>query len=423
MDNAQIGWGIALLAAATALVWVVVNRLTHTDRENARFVQGLFLAAVLLRAVVAVGDFLYLPYGALAPDEAGYVFAAKGLLASGSVNVGAAVTGHGWIYFNLLLFHAFGVNPLLPRLWNCLVGGLAPVLCFALARRLGAGRAARWSAILAAFFPSLLVWSTLDLKDADVYFLVLAGLLLVTQLRDGVALLMLRIAGFGLVLLTLFSLRQFAAELLATSAAVALVAASRPARWLGDRAHPWRTFGAPIAGLVVLGLIVGVLFPRVGTSMYTITGLGQLAHLRHEFGLGARSVTNPDPGIGTLAGALTFLPSGIVDFMLRPFPWEPGSELAVLTRPETILYYVLLLLAGLGILVGLRRTPAVALPLVTYLVIGMVGYGLVISNLGTLYRERAPLVLVLFVFVGLAIGALRPPENERGPTGSAESAV
>ena len=71
MNNSQIGSGIALLAAGTALAWVVVNRLIHTDRENGQFVQWLFLSAVLLRAVVAIGNFVYLPYGALAPDEAG----------------------------------------------------------------------------------------------------------------------------------------------------------------------------------------------------------------------------------------------------------------------------------------------------------------------------------------------------------------
>ena len=181
--------------------------------------------------------------------------------------------------------------------------------------------------------------------------------------------------------------------------------------------------GAPIALLIVLVLGAGVLFPKIGANMYAISGLGQLAHLRHEFGLGARSVTNPDPGIGTLAGALRFLPSGIVDFMLRPFPWEPGSELAILTRPETIAYYFLLIPAGLGAFFGLRRSPALALPLVTYVAIGMVGYGLVISNLGTLYRERAPLVLVIFVFVGVAVGVLRRPREDRVTVGRAEPAV
>ncbi len=410
-DTLQVATAIALLVAGTAVAWAVIGLLTAADRESGRFLQKLFVAAVLLRAAVALGTYLLLPYGALAPDQAGYLSAAKVVLATGSVDLGAVVNGRGWIYFNALLFHVFGFNPLLPRFWNCLVGGLTPVLCFVLARRLGAGHAARWSAVLAGFFPSLVVWSSLNLKDAAVYFLVVAGLLLTIQLREE-PWRARRIAGIGITLLLLFSLRQFAAQLVAVAAVVALVVSSGPARRLGSGAHPWHTVGASIAVLVVLVLALGVLFPPLGARVYALTGLGQLAHLRHEFGLGARSVTNIDPGIGTLAGALRFLPFGVIDFMLRPFPWEPGSDLAVLTRPETIAYYILLAPAVLGVIASLRRTPALALPLVTYLAIGMVGYGLVISNLGTLYRERAPLVLVLFVFIGVAVDVLLPAPRD-----------
>jgi len=415
----QVATAIALLVAGTAVVWAVVGLVIGADRETRRFLQRLFLAAVLVRAALALGTYLVLPYGALAPDEAGYLIVAKALLASGRENIAAAEGGRGWIYFNALLIHSFGVNPLLPRFWNCIVGALSPLLCFALARRLGAGRAARWTAILAAFFPSIVVWSTLNLKDADVYFLVLAGLLLGLQLREEGPKL-LRIAGIGLILVLLFSLRQFAAEVLAVALLVAWAASSRPARWLGSRRHPWRMVGAPIAALIVILLAVGVAFPPIGAHVYTITGLGQLAHTRHELGVGAKSVTNLDPGIGTLAGALRFLPLGLVDFMLRPFPWEPGSSLSGLTRPETVAYYILLLPAGWGALQGLRRSPAVALPLITYLVIGALGYGLVISNLGTLFRERAPFLLVLLVFVGVALGLPRrnqldQPRHQKSP--------
>ena len=271
---------------------------------------------------------------------------------------------------------------------------------------------ARLSAVLVAFFPSLVAWSSLNLKDADVFFLVLAGLLLAVQMEFDLWL-PLRFLGIGVILVALFSLRQFAAELLALAAVVALVSASPPARWLGSWRHPWLMVGVPVTVLVAATLAVGVAVPRLGAWMYMTGGLEQLAHIRHELGVGARSVTNADPGIGTLAGALRFLPSGMVDFMLRPFPWEPGSELASLTRPETVLYYLLLLPAALGALIALRQSPGRAIPLVTYLVIGALGYGLVISNLGTLYRERAPLQTVIFVFVGVAVGMLRRSEREQ----------
>lgn len=433
----QVGLVIVLVAVCGGIAVGLLARVFPDDPDGARFLRWLFLASVLLRGAVAVGSFLLLPYGYLAPDEAGYVGAPRGVAltpapplppppvvpteeAGNPASVGPklesslppgflkrfdAVNGRGWPYFNA----ALGANRVLPRLWNCVVGSLIPIFCYALAWRLGAGRAARLSAVIAALFPSLMLWSSLNLKDADVGFLIVVGLVLATQ-APGAGWLK-RLAGLALNLLivgVLLTLREYAAAALATAVLVALITCSGLTRRVMARVpHPWLTVGAPIAALLVLILAAGVSDPKFGTALFRFFGLGQLAKLRHGFAVGAASATNPDPGIGTLAGALKFLPTGLVDFLLRPFPWEPGSAVAVLTRPETVVYYILIVPAVLGILLALRRNAAVALPLVIFLGIEAVGYALVISNLGTVYRERAPLLLILFVFVGVAIEELR----------------
>jgi hypothetical protein len=414
----QIAVALLLIAVVAAIALGLLARVFPDDREGARFLRWLFLGALTVRAAIAIGSFVFLPYGYLAPDEAGYVGAPPPVVVVVPVNptepaakppawlppsvlkAFATVNGRGWVYFNNLLGH----NRVLPRLWNCVVGSLTAILCYALARRLGAGRAARLSAILAAFFPSLLLWSSLNLKDADVGLLVVGGLLLAIQPQALRLRYVAGIAAIGLIGVVLLSLREYAAAALATSVLVALVTCSGFGRWVGARAHPWLMVGVPIAALVAVVLIR---FPSVGESIYRRAGLEQLAHLRRGFAVGAGSATVANPGIATLAGALRFLPTGLVDFLLRPFPWEPGSPIAILTRPETVVYYILLVPAAFGILLALRRTAGLALPLVTFLVIEAVGYGLVISNLGTIYRERAPVLLILFVFVAVGVEAVR----------------
>jgi hypothetical protein len=414
----QVAVAILLLAVIAAIAVGALARFFPEDPDGARFLRWLFLASVFVRTAIAVGSFLFLPYGFLAPDEAGYVGAAPPVavapapenppgpaarppawLPKGVLKAATALSGRGWPYFN----NQLGRTRLLPRLWNCVIGSLTPILCYALARRLGAGRAARLSAILAAFFPSLLLWSSLNLKDADVGLLVAAGLLLAIQPQALRIRYLAGILGIGVILVVLLSLREYAAAALAASVGVALVTCSGLARWVGARPYRRIALGVLIAGLVAVVLIR---YPGMGETMYRQAGLEQLAHLRRGFAVGAGSATNPNPGIGTLAGALKFLPTGVVDFLLRPFPWERGSALATLTRPETVLYYIFLVPAALGILLAIWRTFGLALPLVTFLVIEVVGYALVISNFGTIYRERAPILLVLFVFAGVAMGEL-----------------
>jgi hypothetical protein len=437
----QIAVAVALLGIVGAIAGGLLGKIFPDDPEGARFLRRLFLGAVFFRTAIAVGTLFFLPYGYLAPDEAGYVTSVKATpsesiparsfpqvaiepnppesapgapssLTRAVVAVVDSVNGRGWDYFNARL----GGNRLLPRLWNCVVGSLTCIVCYALARRLGAGWSARLSAVLAAFFPSLLLWSSLNLKDADVGLLAVAGLLLGIQPQAPRLKYVAEIAAASLIGGVLLSLRVYAAAALATSLAVALVTCSGLGRWVGARAHPWLLVGAPIAGLIAMVLFR---FPSVGESIFRSAGLEQLAHLRRGFAVGAASAITPNPGIGTLVGALKFLPRGLVDFLLRPYPWEPGSTVAALTRPETVIYYVLLVPAGLGILLALRRTASLALPLVTFLVVEAVGYGLVISNLGTIYRERAPALLVMFIFVGVAFEELRRlTQGEPGPSRS-----
>jgi len=412
-DQVATEVGLFGLLLACAAGWYVIGAAFEHDPHEARFLQIVFVAALLVRVGVAISTFDLLPYGYAAPDEVGYVASARALMASGHLSLGEVLNGEGWQYFNLLLFHLFGVNLLLPRLWNCVVGAVTPIVCFSLARSLGAGSAARWTALLVGGFPSLVLWSSLNLKDADVWLLILGGLLLVIRMQDSFRWWCL--PTLLIIMAALEPIRRYADDALLVAACVSLIVTLRPMRQLASRPDFMR--GAAVVFVVLAGILVtaAYVFPNAGEGIYRSAGLVQLATLRHNFAIGAHSAINPDPGLGTLRGTLAFLPNGLRDFFLRPFPWEAGGGLFEVTRLEAVVYYASLLFAALGIVYSLKTSAARALPPLTFLIVTGIGYALVIANVGTIYREREQLIVVMFAFVGVGVQTIRLYTQHRRP--------
>jgi hypothetical protein len=400
---------VLALVSTPVVGWYAIRAVYGQDRETT-FLQRLFVAALALRVAVAIGTYVVLPYGYLAPDEVGYVSTATVMMKGGHVDLALLVNGEGWQYFNVLLFHFAGINPLLPRLWNCVVGAVTPVVCFSLARTLGARTAAKWSAVLVAAFPSLVLWSTLNLKDVDVWLLVLGGLLLTIRLQAGLS--ARNVVPLLLVVTILEPLRRYTDIALLAAAVVSLLVLFLRRSGLTSRRGYAPVVAGVLAVLAGLFVVVVVILP-VGEWVYRSAGLARIASLRANFAVGAHSAVDPAPGLETLHGALAFLPAGLVDFLLRPFPWEHGSATLMGTRPEMVLYYGLLLLAVIGIVYSLRAHPTQTLPALVFLIVAAVGYALVLGNLGTIYRERDQLIIVIFAFVGVGLYAAELVRSRR----------
>jgi len=396
--------------------WHAIGSAFAADPDEARFLKRVFAVAVAARLAVALGTYVFLPYGLLAPDEACYLLEATNIVSTKHIDLVEFLNGHAWQYFNAAtLLMPGAVNALLPRLWNCFVGSLCVVPAYVIARQLGAGAASRFAAVLTAAFPSIVLWSSLNIKDADVWFLILvaAALILRIQQQPGA-----RYAyALGATLAVLITLRWVAAAGLVVALGVALLSRSEAVRSALHRPRFWQVAGGA-TGFVVLVVVAAIkTHPAAVARIYGAAHLTGLAYVRREFTVGAHSTTIRDPGLDTLGGTLAFLPQGFRDFLLRPYPWEGAGSLAALTRPETIAYYLLLVLALYGIFVSLRTRPEPAIPLITFLLGMGLGYGLILANLGTIYRERAQLILVMFCFAAVAVGSIRARLPTRGRAG------
>ncbi|HME74015.1 MAG TPA: hypothetical protein VKM54_29765, partial [Myxococcota bacterium] len=290
--------------------------------------------------------------------------------------------------WNAAIFTVVGPVPLAATFLNGALGAGCTVLAWSLARAIGGEIAARYAALLTAFFPSLVLWSSLNLKDA----LAVAAILVCVR---GAQRLYARfsigpVAAITLGLAVLGELRGYLALVVAAALAVAIVVPR-----LGGRRAP-----VSIAAMLALGTLIMV---WVGP----IEGLGDEASLesldraRRELAFGA-SAYQGGADISTPSTALSFLPIGLGYFLLAPAPWQVWNTRQLLTLPEMLAWYALLPQVVAGFLFAIRRRFGAALPLASFALFGTISYALVESNLGTAYRHRAQ-VLVLFLVFG-AIG-------------------
>ncbi len=152
-------------------------------RENAvtRWrLKRLFWWALAARLVVAFA--IHFGVGnddAFAPDQRTYDWGGQILAGNWTGEIPAPLdtllpSGRkGYFYVVGVLYFLFGTNPLIPKLVNCLVGAFIVPTVFDLSIRMGgSARAALKAATFATWFPSLVLWSALNIRDAWIILLI-----------------------------------------------------------------------------------------------------------------------------------------------------------------------------------------------------------------------------------------------------------
>lgn len=388
---------IAVPALAVVLLALTVG-LARLQRppEAARFLVALLLLGLGVRfltlAVIyrTTGTFVF------APDAGDYESLGLRLARfwSGEVpSPPAASDLGGYARFNGLLFYLLGDARAAPNLINAFLGVWAAVPAYHLARRLvpDVERVARTAAVLVAFFPSLVLWSVLNVREAPTILAIVAAVYFVDRLRDSPVLPSL--LGAGLALAVLAASRQYMMAVVGVSAGLGLLLARthRPARSLA-------------VGVLVIGaVIVVVQSSGLGGPLLDDPSLPNLELYRQDLALGAASSYGAGYDISTPVGAIGFLPVGLVHFLFAPFPWSVDSFLQLMTVPESVLWYLLVPFAVWGAILALRHRPGATTVVLSVAVAATISYALVEGNVGTAYRHRAQVLPLAFVLCAVGL--------------------
>src|SRR5262249_36193964 len=112
----------------------------------------------------------------------------------------------------------------------------------------------------------------------------------------------------------------------------------------------------------------------------------------------ARSGYLPDASVATPEEALQYAPLGLFYFLTVPLPWQVGAARQNMIIPENLFWLALypLMVIGIGQALKRNRAGTVFLLLMTG---GMcIIYTLLVANVGTAYRMRSQVWLLLAPF-------------------------
>jgi hypothetical protein len=202
------------------------------------------------------------------------------------------------------LYFIFGQVSFVPKLLNCIVGSMTVPLAYHVAFGVSADEnMALRTARYVAYFPSLILWSALNLRDIWTAFLILLVCRLALRLQESP-----RVSQLVLLSASIFLLTEFRGYILLP--VVVPIALSFVVR---GRRHFARNLG--------IGAIVGAAIIYVDSASaqrrFRLPDLATLQELRYFTSLGAQQF-DVAADISTPTNALLFLPKGVAFFLLAP---------------------------------------------------------------------------------------------------------
>jgi hypothetical protein len=117
-----------------------------------------------------------------------------------------------------------------------------------------------------------------------------------------------------------------------------------------------------------------------------------------------RRNTNNSIETMTPAEALRFSGRALGYFVVAPLPWQVQSRTEMVFLAQQVVWYLMVVLAAIGVVAGLRRDPLVTCLLCGVTVAGSVAIALNSGNIGTMVRHRD--TVVPFVVWLSALGAV-----------------
>lgn len=410
------------LLALGGVVLVVVLAASPRERMTVTMMLGVGLA---LRTAAAAVVYHWNP-AFFSSDQGGYyergVALARQWHSEGSwPSLGWLVSGPGNRFIEMWACLSYFVGPseLALRVATGAVGAYGAVRVYVLAREMFGGRAGKYAGWIAACWPSSIVWSAQGLRDPVLIWLWCEVGLGVVRISRGRA--WRGLAGLALALYGISLLRPYAAVLAGMGACLALLIATlRGAK------------GAKLLGIGVAGaslLVAGLGF--LGSDYLAGKDIEAAANIHQSFWAGGSSFA-VGWDISTYGAAALYLPLGIPYFLLAPFPWQTGSALQMSTMVEQPVWYVLFAFGLSGGVWAARRRGVDGVALLAVGLPAALFYGLVMSNMGTGFRDRAQIVPLVFVYAaqgavawrarraGRAHGQRRPVRTAR-PDGAQSS--
>lgn len=395
--------GALAVCAIVSLPTLIILVRSNLDKT---FLLRLFLLGVLVRIIVATVIFLFHWEEFFGGDAITYDLYGQSLVASWhgsefhataySNFVASGASAWGFLYLVAIIYELVGTNIFAIQLVNASVGSVTAVIVYYVAQQLFNNiRVSRVAAILVAFFPSLILWSSQALKDGLIILVLALGILATLRLMEKISFRYVVI--LTVCLMALLSLRFYIFYMMAAAVAGSFI--------IGLKTLSAQSF---VHRFVAVGAI-GIAFTWFGVLQYAEVQFDRYANLKtiqqsREDQAAAGSGFGKDVDVGTAEGALSVIPMGLVYLLFAPFPWQFTTLRQSITLPEMVVWWFSFPLLVLGLWYSIKHRLREVSPIVIFTTMLTLAYSLFQGNVGTAYRQRSQLLVFYFIFV--AVGAI-----------------
>jgi 4-amino-4-deoxy-L-arabinose transferase-like glycosyltransferase len=304
---------------------------------------------------------------------------------------------NGMFYWVAIIYSVIGHSRIGATIIQCAIVSTTPVLVYKICLRVyGSVKAARYSALLTAFLPSMIIWSCSLLKDPLITFLVCVSVFYTLKMQQE---LKLRFMLPGLIaMLLIYQIRGYVFYFVLLSI-IGTLFMSRFGRRADLTGYLIRLGGIAIIAVAIFALG----FDKIASQQINAGVLDRIQSSRTDLAQTARSGFGADANVSTLGGALRFLPVGITYLLFAPFPWQSGGIRMLMALPETLLWYALFPYCLKGIIYTVRKHLRDAMVIFLF-VIQLTGfYSIFIGNVGTAHRQRTQIFIFYLIFTAVGL--------------------
>ena len=300
-------------------------------------------------------------------------------------------------YLQLLI----GEAPYAIRLFDSALYLSASVALYRTVRPTFGALAALGGLAVVLFLPSLFVWSIAALKEAAYLFLTAVSVCAAVTAARSPSIRRYLFAGgiLGAAILSLRGVRPGAEIIVGGGIIAGLVGAAlirRPVM------VPVVAMLCLAGGVVVLqnsGVQQKITDQLYNAAVYHVGYVRTVGWnyklLDAEFYIRPASLLGVDPQRFTIEATARYVIRGTASFFLVPLPWQVQSPVALAYLAEQLAWNLLIVLAVVGVVAGLRLDATLTLVLVSVIAVAAVLIGMTSGNIGTLIRHRSIAVVLV----------------------------
>jgi hypothetical protein len=408
--------GLPALLFALPFV-IAVSIAIRRSGLDTNFLVRLFVCAVMVRILVGTMIYFFNLHEFFGGDANTFDFFGNALLKSWEGDSysqyfvdlftgGGANSGWGMLYVVAVIYKVVGRNMLATQYVNCVLGAaMAPISYLMALEIFPSKKVARGAALLAAFFPSLILWTAQGLKDGPIIFLLCLSML--ATLKLGTRFTSKYLITLILALFSLMTLRFYVFYIIAFSIVCTLI--------IGRQ----RLSGQALIRQFIIMFVVGAALASFGVARFasaqidTYGSFRVLQVMRSDASQSAASGFGQDIDVSTPEGALSAIPIGLAYLLLAPFPWQFGSLRQMITLPEMMIWWSSIPFLVFGLWFTIKHRLREVAPILIFTTLLTISYSIIQGNVGTAYRQRAQLLIFYFLFVAVGFTIFKERRNEK----------